>query len=104
MITDIEEILNLIADGEDTPDPIRSALERAVSEGCGLVAAQELQTGDLVGYVRTDVFGFAPASSVLFGRVDKIEPSGFLDEIMVHHDGESTSVYPDEYVLVAPRR
>jgi hypothetical protein len=104
MITNVDEILDLIADGELTNERIRTAIEQAVADGCGVVEAGELQTGDLVGYVHTDVFGFGPVSTVMFGRVDKIEPSGFLDQVMVHHSGESTSVFPDEYVLIGPRR
>lgn len=101
MITDLTEVLDLIADGPFTAPDVAAAISKALDEGCGLIEALALKPGDDVGYVDMDVFGYAPVSSLKFAKVLSIkELRG--SSLLVTHGGGTAEVETYDYALVRP--
>lgn len=101
----LKEVLDAIADGSDTDPKIVATIDRLVADGYRLVEAGELEPGDFVAYVVTDVFGWgrAPGADVQTAKVRRIEPDTRWGELRVHHGGGETLIMPFEYALALKR-
>lgn len=105
MITNLTEVLNLIADGASTHPKMMVQIREALDAGYGLITADTLKAGDRVMYCTTDPLGWGPFGGLQSSVVTEVVATKVwgMDMLHVHHDGEVTEVAPYEYALALPR-
>lgn len=102
MSTNLEEILNVLGDGDWTSDRYRKAICSAIEQGFKMMSVEDIAIGDDVAYVNTDPFMGSPYGDIQFTRVtgiERVNKWGY-DEINVYHSGEWTTAMPYDNVLV----
>lgn len=98
MNTDLNDILDAMADGASTRPEYVEAISKALEQGFGMIEVGELAVGDEIAYVMTDPLIGNPYGAMEFALVTRIEPAPY-DMVRVHHSGEYTDACDFENVL-----